>query len=174
MRYARVSLERALTMLSAAEIKKTLVLGIGNTLLSDEGIGIHVIRKLANATPNTDTTLLDGGTLSFTLAGPIEDCERLIVVDAAELRAQPGSVRVFVDAEMDRHVAAGGKRSVHEVGLADLLAVAALAGRLPPQRALVGIQPQSMDWGMQPTEPVAAALPGACRAVEQLIEAWPS
>ena len=161
-------------MLTADTVHSTLVLGIGNTLLSDEGIGVHVIQQLAHDSPDLPATFMDGGTLSFSLAGPIEDCRRLIVVDAAELKAPPGTLRVFLGDEMDRYVAAGGKRSVHEVGLADLLAVAALAGRLPQQRALVGIQPEYVDWGMRPTGAVAEALPGACAAIEQLIEVWPT
>jgi hydrogenase maturation protease len=161
-------------MPTAEPVHATLVLGIGNTLLSDEGVGVHVVQKLAHDSPGLRATFMDGGTLSFSLAGPIEDCRRLIVVDAAELKAPPGTLRVFLDDAMDRHVAAGGKRSVHEVGLADLLAVAALAGRLPPQRALVGIQPEYVDWGMRPTKAVANALPSACAAIERLVEDWPT
>ncbi len=161
-------------MPTANPVHSTLVLGIGNTLLSDEGIGVHVVQKLAHDSPSLRATFMDGGTLSFSLAGPIEACRRLIVVDAAELKAPPGTLRVFLDDAMDRHVAAGGKRSVHEVGLADLLAVAALAGRLPRQRALVGIQPEYVDWGMRPTEAVANALPSACAAIERLVEDWPT
>ena len=68
---------------------RTLILGIGNTLLSDEGVGVHVLQALEPALPASDfpdVTLLDGGTLSFTLAGPIEDAEALIVVDAARIQ----------------------------------------------------------------------------------------
>ncbi|MDO9385367.1 MAG: hydrogenase maturation protease, partial [Thiobacillus sp.] len=70
---------------------KTLVLGIGNTLLTDEGVGIHVLQALAPELANwPDVTLLDGGTLSFTLAGPIEEADALIVVDAANIKSKPG------------------------------------------------------------------------------------
>ena len=70
---------------------KTLVLGIGNTLLTDESIGIHVQQALEPKLANwPDVTLLDGGTLSFTLAGPIEDADALIVVDAANIKTKPG------------------------------------------------------------------------------------
>ncbi|MDZ7750993.1 MAG: HyaD/HybD family hydrogenase maturation endopeptidase [Gammaproteobacteria bacterium] len=151
----------------------TLILGIGNTLLTDEGVGIHVLKALENqGRLPADVTFMDGGTLSFTLAGPIEDCARLIAVDAAELKQPPGSIRVFEGADMDTHVAAGGKRSVHEVSLADVLGMAALAGRLPPQRALVGIQPKYMDWGDGPTPEVEAVIPDACRAIGDIIARW--
>ncbi|MEJ2674043.1 MAG: HyaD/HybD family hydrogenase maturation endopeptidase [Acidihalobacter sp.] len=125
----------------------TLVLGLGNTLLGDEGVGIYAVQRVEQALAGAgNVRCLDGGTLSFTLAGPIEDSNRLIVIDAAELRDAPGSVQVFEGEEMDRYVGTGGKRSVHEVSLADLLAIACLAGRLPEQRVLIGIQPEFVEW----------------------------
>lgn len=152
----------------------TLVLGIGNTLLSDEGIGVHVIQYLQQRyPPPPGITYLDGGTLSFTLAGAIQDAARLIVVDAAELKAAPGTVRVLTDAHMD-HFLGSGRRSVHEVGLVDLLNIARLTDTLPARRALVGIQPQELGWGEAPSGPVAAAIPVAAGRVLQLIRTWRS
>src|SRR4030065_943266 len=73
------------------EAMRTLVLGIGNTLLTDEGVGVHVLQALAPELGNgPGVTLLDGGPLSFTLAGPIEDADALIVVDAANIKSKPG------------------------------------------------------------------------------------
>lgn len=152
---------------------KTLVLGIGNTLLQDEGAGIHAIRMLAEHTAGRDDIeLMDGGTLSFTLAGAIEDTDQLIVIDAAQLGGMPGTTQVFEGEAMDSFVGGNRKRSVHEVSLVDLLMIARLADHLPPKRALIGIQPQDIDWGEQPSPPVAAALPLACNHALQLIETW--
>lgn len=152
---------------------KTLVLGIGNTLLSDEGVGVHVLHELEkNNQIKGDVEYLDGGTLSFTLAGPIESCDQFIVVDAAELKSNPGTVRVFEAEEMDSYITNGNKRSVHEVGLLDLLSIALLSGNLPARRALVGIQPQKLDWGNHPTDEVADAIPQAVREVEGLVSRW--
>ncbi|HEY9150780.1 MAG TPA: hydrogenase maturation protease, partial [Gammaproteobacteria bacterium] len=114
-----------------------LVLGIGNSLLSDEGVGVHAIHSLEKESPLPGVQYLDGGTLSFTLAGTIEDSEQLIVVDAAELGAPAGTVRCFEGTAMDGFLGSNRKRSVHEVSLLDLLAVVLLAGRLPERRALV-------------------------------------
>lgn len=81
---------------------QTLILGIGNTLLTDEGVGIHVLQALEpDLAGSTNVTLLDGGTLSFTLAGPIEDAESLIVVDAANIKGAPGTWKLFSGDEMD-------------------------------------------------------------------------
>ncbi len=152
--------------------KRTLVLGVGNTLLTDEGAGLHVLAHLEAHHPvPPGVTYLDGGTLSFTLTGPIEEADSLIVLDAAELKAPPGTVRTFVGEEMDRFLGTP-RRSVHEVGLMDLMDIARLTRTLPENRALVGIQPLEFGWGDRPSEPVAAAVPQAAALVLELIRRW--
>ena len=152
---------------------KTLVLGIGNTLLTDEGIGIHVLQALEPELANwPDVTLLDGGTLSFTLAGPIEEADALIVVDAANIKSEPGGWTLLEGEEMDAFLMSNRKASVHEVGLTDLRAIAILAGHWPEKRAMLAIQPQTIDWGETPTPAVAAAIPSACAAIHDLIREW--
>lgn len=151
---------------------KTLILGIGNTLLSDEGAGVHMLDYLRrHSLELSNATLLDGGTLSFTLAPWIEEADHLVVVDAAELSAPPGTVRVFEDAAMDRF-AGRTKRSVHEVSLGDLLAIAHLTQALPVHRALIAIQPQVVDWGHTLSNPVKQALPHAASEVLSLLRLW--
>lgn len=152
---------------------KTLVLGVGNSLLTDEGAGVHAIRHLEERCgTREDVALVDAGTLSFVLAPAIDGCDALIVIDAAELKAAPGALQVFEREAMDRFLARHRKLSVHEVTLLDLLAVARLAGRLPERRALIGIQPASLDWGEHPSAPVAAALPAAGDLALSLIDRW--
>jgi hydrogenase maturation protease len=156
-------------------LRKTLILGIGNTLLRDEGAGVHAVRMLAEWTAGrNDIELMDGGTLGFTLAGTIEDAEQLIVIDAAQFDSEPGSTRVFEGEQMDAFFGGNRKRSVHEVGLADLLMIARLAEHLPQRRALIGIQPRDIAWGESPSPSVAAAIPQACDCALQLVEAWQS
>jgi len=166
-------MERAQGRGPAVESGTTLVLGIGNTLLTDEGAGIHAIRRLeARAQAKEGVRFVDGGTLSFTLAGPIADASRLIVIDAAELQRAPGSVEVFLEADMDRFLGQHNKRSVHEVGLLDLMQIGQLTGSLPARRALIAIQPASVDWGEQPTPDVDSAIELACTRALELIEGW--
>ncbi|MGB5455173.1 MAG: HyaD/HybD family hydrogenase maturation endopeptidase [Gammaproteobacteria bacterium] len=151
---------------------KTLVLGIGNTLLSDEGAGIHALSLMQSIYAEAaGFTFLDGGTLSFTLATWIEDCHNLIVFDAAELDMPAGAVKTFASADMDAYLGAA-RRSAHEVGLMDLMDIARLTGCLPANRALIGIQPEYMDWGMEPTESVKQALPEAVEQAVLLLLAW--
>jgi hydrogenase maturation protease len=152
---------------------KTLVLGIGNTLLSDEGVGVHVINQLILENEfSPDVCYMDGGTLSFTLAQSIESCDQLIVVDASEIKSAPGAVQVFENEAMDFFISNGNKKSVHEVGLVDVMSIAMLAGKLPSRRALVGIQPDSLDWGEHPTAAVQQAIPMACEEINRIIKRW--
>lgn len=153
---------------------RTIILGVGNTLLSDEGVGIHVLDALAgSALPQEGVVdLIDGGTLSFTLAVAIEEADSLIVVDAAQLKSPPGTLRLFQGEEMDRFLMGNRKSSVHEVGLTDLMAIAQLTERWPEKRALVAIQPEKLDWGQEPTPQVQSAISEACRQIEALVREW--
>ncbi|MET0065489.1 MAG: HyaD/HybD family hydrogenase maturation endopeptidase [Candidatus Thiodiazotropha sp.] len=147
--------------------QKILILGIGNTLLSDEGVGVHLIDRMRASTgERPGIEYLDGGTLSFTLAEPIASASGLIVVDAARMNQAPGSVRIYRDEEMDEYLQ-GNRASVHEVSLGDLLDIARLSETLPAKRCLVGIEPQELDWGESPSPVVSEAID---RAIEQILE----
>ena len=151
----------------------TLVLGIGNTLLTDEGAGVHAANFLENNYGSLpQTTVVDGGTLSFTLLGLINDHDNLIVIDAAQLCASPGHIRTFIGPAMDQFIYNGKKQSVHEVGLADLFAMTTLTGSLPKNRALIAVQPENMQWGEQPSQRDEKAIPEICKQAAQLIEEW--
>jgi hydrogenase maturation protease len=152
---------------------RTVVLGVGNTLLRDEGAGVHVVERLRCQYPDlAGVDFLDGGTLSFTLAGAMAGAEQLIIIDAAELDSPPGTLALYRDGEMDAYLGHGKRRSVHEVSLLDLLAIATLTDALPARRALIGIQPGTVDWGEAPTGAVAAAIPLACDMTLDLIREW--
>ena len=154
------------------KISNTLILGIGNTLLSDEGAGIHALNLFQSYHPDPpNLTYVDGGTLSFTLAAYIEDCDNLIVFYAAELHASAGTVKAMAGGAMDTFLGAA-RRSPHEVGLLDLFDIARLTESLPENRALIGIQPQSIEWGMSPTQLVAQALATAVEEAEKLLVQW--
>ena len=152
--------------------KKTLILGVGNTLLSDEGVGIHVLLALQTKYPVIDgVEYIDGGTLSFSLAGWIEEADRLIVIDAANFNAPPGTVRCLQNEEMD-HFLGLPRRSVHEVSLLDLLDISRLTECLPEPRIMIGIQAEKIDWGEYPCSAVAAAIPHAIEEIENLLRDW--
>jgi hydrogenase maturation protease len=152
--------------------RKYLVLGVGNTLLCDDGAGVHVAKSLESRTElSSRIKIIDGGTLGLSLLPEIEDAAGLIVIDAAELGEPPGTIRVFENDAMDRHLS-GKKTTVHEVAVADLLAAASLTGHAPHERALVAIQPESLDWGLELSASVEPAVAGAADAVASVIAGW--
>lgn len=159
-------------MLSSNKTRKILVMGVGNTLLQDDGVGIHITESLRSA-PDRDPGVeyIDGGTIGLSLLPEIEDADALIVVDAAELGQRPGAMQIFYNGDMDEHLS-GKKRTVHEVAVSDLLTAAALRGTSPMQRALVAIQPACTEWGLDPTTEIRAAIPRACEAINTMTRDW--
>jgi hydrogenase maturation protease len=147
-------------------------MGIGNSLLQDDGIGIHVT-DLFRSSHETDERLhvVDGGTIGLSLLPDIEDADAVIIVDASEIGERPGTMRVFRNREID-HLLSGKRRTVHEVALADLFSAAEIRGRSPGERVLIAIQPASTEWGLDPTPEVKATIPLACEAIESLTRHW--
>lgn len=160
-----------MTLTSAAT---TLVLGIGNTLLADDGVGVRVVERLRADPDMSERVLIDGGTVSFGLLSYLEEAQALLVIDAANLGTAPGTVRVYEREAMDRFICRAGSRSVHEVGLADVLDMARLHGCLPPRRALICIQPERIDWGEALSPAVEAGAQLARKHARQLLETWPA
>ena len=153
-------------------MRHTLIMGVGNTLLTDEGAGVHALHFLQTRADWPESVkFLDAGTLSFTLADAIAAADNLIILDAAELQSKPGQVRVFIGEDLDEFLKSG-KRSVHEVGFADLMDIARLQECLPENRALIGIQPGDFGWGDAPGDAVSKAIPAAADLAAELIERW--
>jgi hydrogenase maturation protease len=152
--------------------ENVLVLGLGNRLLSDDAAGPLTIDRLASSARwGHEVQLRDGGTIGLSLLPEIEDVAALVAIDAARFGSSPGTVRVFEGAEMDAQLE-GRKRSAHEVALADLIAAAALNGRLPALRALVAVEPGNTELGLDLSAEVADAIPELCSAVQALLQRW--
>lgn len=151
--------------------RHVLVLGLGNRLRGDDAAGPLLLQALQGSPLAQQAQLVDGGTVGLALLPHVEDAAALVAVDAARFGAEPGTVRVFEGDAMD-HLLQGRKHSAHEVALADLLAAAALTGRLPAHRALVAVQPATTELALEPTPCVAAALPGMGDAVAALVARW--
>jgi hydrogenase maturation protease len=149
-----------------------LILGIGNTLLSDEGIGVQLVNQIQQRIGVVSgIECMDGGTLSFTLAEPIARADGLIVVDAARMGEKPGTLRIFHDQEMDRYLQ-GNRASVHEVSLGDLIDIARLSDTLPARRCLVGIEPENLDWGETLSKTVQPAVENGIAEILSILQAW--
>ena len=159
-------------MTATAKTKKILVMGIGNTLLQDDGVGVHVTELFKSSrAPKPNLDVIDGGTIGLSLLPEIEDADAVIIVDASEIGESPGAMRIFRNQEIDRQLS-GKRRSVHEVALYDLFSAAAIRGRSPQERVLIAIQPACTDWGLEPTPEVKASIPLACETITSLTNRW--
>jgi hydrogenase maturation protease len=136
---------------------RIVVLGIGNILLSDEGIGVRVVEALEEryAMP-PEIEVVDGGTAGTVLYEYIESVDHLIIVDACLMDLPPGSVGRLVGDEVPAFFQT--KISPHQLGLSDLLAAATLTDRSPKNLILIGIEPESIDTGMELTPTCAKSL----------------
>lgn len=142
-----------------------LVLGLGNILLGDEGVGVRVVEALAERRSllPEGTRLVDGGTLGLDLLPLIVDTRMLVLVDAVDVGREPGAVVVLEGQALDQ--ALGAHLSPHQVGVSDLFAAARLLGGLPDPIVLIGIQPAEIAVGLALTDVVEAAVPAAVHAV---------
>ena len=154
-------------------VPRIVVLGIGNILLTDEGVGVQALALLREDDAEHDLDLVDGGTLGIALLDFIERADGLIVIDAARLDRKPGSVDCYRDEEMDGLLRTR-LRTVHELGLKDLLDMARVNGTLPPRRALIAVEPAVVDWGMTLSPTVEGALVQVSELVRGTAEQWRS
>lgn len=132
--------------------KKIAILGIGNTLLKDEGIGIHVIEKMQSLNLPNNVELIDGGTLGPDLIDFIENKDKVIIIDAVEFNQKPGTILKF--SPEDFKAGQVKELSLHEVGLTEALDLVKKFNKtkFPKEILIIGIQPKKIDWGMKPTD----------------------
>jgi hydrogenase maturation protease len=147
------------------------VLGIGNNLLQDDGAGIHTLEHFAREHSGADVRCIDAGTVGLAIMDRLTGLDGLVAIDAMRLGKSPGTVTVLQDNAMDVCLR-NHHGSAHEVGLADLMDALRLSGELPENRALVGIEPENIGWGLEPTACVAAAIPRAATNIAELVDAW--
>jgi len=149
---------------------KTLVLGLGNLVHSDDGLGVHAIQSLTND-PRIppDVVLMDGGTQGLNLLAHISAFQRLLVIDALDVGETPWTV-LRLEGKALKNLP--GKPSVHQLGFADLLVALELLGESPEEIVLLGVQPLSTEWTTELTPPVREALEPLLDAVVEQLKAW--
>jgi hydrogenase maturation protease len=151
---------------------RTLVLGVGNPLMSDDGVGVRVLEELSRRQPALDEVdYLDAGTLGLVLLSQVEQAQALLVIDAAQLGLAPGETNVLHGADMDAFFR-NARGSVHEVGIRDLLDAARLMGALPSRRAFVGVQPQRVAIGSSLSPSLHSSIVTATAHARAILEAW--
>lgn len=162
-------------MTSDDERPPVLVLGLGNLLLCDDAIGLrmlHVLRELHGCDPRVE--FVDGGTQGLALLGVLADRAAVLMLDAIQLGAAPGTVHRIEDAgHKPPRTSLGAPAGAHQQNAGDLLLAASLLGELPPRAVVVGVEPATVRTGIRLSAAVQAALPDATavarRALLQLL-----
>jgi hydrogenase maturation protease len=149
----------------------TIVIGVGNLLRRDDGLGVHALRRLrdAGAAP-PGVELLDGGTAGLMLLPHIAGARRAIAIDAVDVGAPAGTLVRLAGDEIPAGLADG--RMPHGVGLLDLLGAARLTGTWPEELVLHGAQPASTGLGTELSAPIAACLDELVRRVADDLLGW--
>ena len=134
-----------------------LILGAGNLLLSDDGVGVHAIRRLQETIEvPEEIQVIDGGTLGLDLLHYLEGVSHLLIVDAMEMGQPPGTFRRLVGDEVPAYLSI--KMSPHQIGLPDMLFAAKLRDLYPDEVIIWGVQPATTEVGLELSPQVAAQL----------------
>ncbi|RPI49847.1 MAG: hydrogenase maturation protease [Chloroflexi bacterium] len=150
---------------------RILVLGAGNLLLSDDGVGIHAIRRLAElADLPEEVQVLDGGTLGLDLLYYLEGVSRLLIVDAVKAGRPPGTLSRLAGEEVPAYFST--KISPHQIALPDLLLAARLRDLYPQEVVVLGLEPASLAVGLELSPDVAAGLDTLVEAVLDQLVRW--
>ena len=140
-----------------------LVLGVGNILLSDEGVGVKAVEELQNRYDCSDAVeIVDGGTSGFELLTFFEERSHILIIDAVKTGNKPGTI-VRID---DPPAFLQKKISPHQIGLSDVLAIAAITDNLPRNTTLFGIEPKRLSTGLDLSTEIARNL---SRLVEMVV-----
>lgn len=135
---------------------KVLVLGVGNSILSDEGVGVHLARRLQQEKFPPNVEIQDGGTQGLELLDYMDDVAKLIIVDCVKAGEEPGTIYRFEPDKVDV-IPKQYKISFHDLGIYDFLRIASIMETLPPT-IIFGMEPQSFEWGEELTPPIQAKL----------------
>ena len=152
--------------------KRITVLGVGNLLRTDEGVGVHAVRALADRhredMPEVD--FLDGGTLGLSLLPYVEESTSLLLLDAVDFGKPPGTISEIVGDSIPRF--AGIKLSEHQITLQEVLGLAQIRGHLPARMILIGMQPADLSTGDSLSPVATGALLEMLDRAEAVLREW--
>jgi hydrogenase maturation protease len=143
------------------------IIGCGNLLLKDEGVGIHLIEFLKKDKLPEDVELIDGATAGFDLLPYFEDAEKIVIVDAIRAEGPPGEIYKFTPKDFDTDHTL--KASLHDITLDEVFKIAGKLGMLPPI-TIFGVQPKDITWGMELSQEIGKILPRLAQLVKEEIK----
>jgi hydrogenase maturation protease len=151
--------------------QRKVVLGLGNLLNRDEGLGVQALKLLdAQLGEQSEFELLDGGVLGLNLLMIVEECSHLLILDAVNAGQPAGTIVELRKEQIPLY--AGVKLSQHQVTFQEVLGLAKMRGYLPEQLHLIGIQPEDLSIGLELSPTVEQALPGVIDRACMVLEIW--
>lgn len=151
---------------------RILVLGLGNILLKDEGLGVHVARQLQTLALPGNVEVIDGGTAGLDMLLSQEDLDKLVVIDATRAGRKPGTIykarlKAGEIGKLTRIFSQGEdlKISSHQFGLIDALAAAQMCNCAPREIVIIGVEPEEINYGLELTEQVRQKVPKIVKMV---------
>ena len=150
---------------------KIAVLGLGNILLQDEGVGVHAteaLRKRYNFPQNVQ--LIDGGTMGLDLVGFIEGKDKILIIDAVNIKKAPGTIVTIEDEDIPSFISA--KLSVHQIAFPDVIPALRLLGITPAKMTLVGIQPDNIGIGLDMSDVLKKNFKRLINTVMERLNEW--
>jgi len=137
---------------------KVVIIGVGNLLLKDEGVGVHVAQELQKKGLPTGVEVRDGGVAGIGLLDFFPDASKVLLIDAADMNLEPGALVRFTPEEVAGKVN-GPRFSAHDIGLLEVLELVRALDPCPPEVVIFGIQPKEIFWGTELSPEVQASIP---------------
>lgn len=134
-----------------------LVVGLGNTLLTDEGVGIHLVKALSNMPMPPGVQLMEGETAGVDLLSDIMDSDRVVIIDAAMMGLDPGTARSFNSDDLNP--TSNFMASLHDLALPEVLKLGTILSQLPPI-LIIGVEPKNVEPGVELSDDVKGSMPG--------------
>ena len=155
--------------------RRTAVIGVGNVLMGDEGIGVRVVEALGQRGLPPGVELLDGGTAFHALTGELTEFDKLVIVDAVKGGGTPGTVYRFGLEELEKcETVVMAALSLHEVGVLETLKLERLVGQIPDEIVFIGVEPQRIEPSTKLSPVLQKKLPLAVQAVLEELKPRPS
>jgi hydrogenase maturation protease len=146
------------------DLPPILVLGVGNLLMKDEGLGVHTVQKLSNMPLPPEVEVLDGGTMGLELLNCLENRDKVILIDVVNTDEPPGTLFRFTTKEI-LQVTDNNKLSFHQLGFFDIIKVAQMLDKTLPEIVIIAVQPKEISMGMELTPELDAKLPAIIELV---------
>ncbi|OEH86646.1 hypothetical protein BHU72_10365 [Desulfuribacillus stibiiarsenatis] len=147
-----------------------IAMGIGNTLCTDEGLGVKAIYQLMEQNWHESIELIDGACDGLKLLEFIERADKLLIIDAINADEEPGTIVQIEDDEVPLYT--GIRLSTHQGTLQELLGLAKFRGMYPEKLILLGVQPGSLEWGTELSDPIAQSMPEILQRAEAILREW--